>query len=139
VAATVLTSEACNVYIASLIWLTLEIGILKAAPAEVLMVSAFIGALPLCWIIMPLTPVHSAVLIIAPKFLTSDIWSKIKNRGVGVFSKLFSIKVSRSANSIGDICATAPWWLLFLESLFNFSIGTKLVAIFFSLIRESNS
>ena len=119
---------------ASLIWLTLQIGILKAAPAEVLMVSAFIGALPLCWMIIPFTPVHSAVLMMAPKFLTSDIWSKIKNRGVLVFSKLVSIKFSKSANSIGDIWATAPWWFLFLESLLSFSTGTKLVVIFSFLI-----
>ena len=40
---------------------------------QLLIVSALIGALPPCCIIIPFTPVHSAVLMIAPKFLTSDI------------------------------------------------------------------
>ena len=115
-------------------WWTLHIGSLKAAPAEVFIVSAFIGALPPCWIIIPLTPVHSAVLMMAPKFLTSEIWSKSKNRGGVFFARLVSINSSRSTNAIGDIWATAPWWFLFLESLSSFSTGTKLVVIFSFLI-----
>ncbi len=58
---------------ASLMWSTLQIGILKTAPALVFIVSPFTGAPPFFCIIMPFTPVHSAVLIIAPKLRTSLI------------------------------------------------------------------
>jgi len=58
----------------------LQIGILKIAPAEVFIVSPVTGAPPFFWIIMASTPVHSAVLMIAPKFRTSLSWSKIKNK-----------------------------------------------------------
>ncbi len=54
-------------------------GILNTAPAEVFTVSALIGAEPLLGIMMAATLVHSAVLIMAPKFRISVISSKIKN------------------------------------------------------------
>ena len=46
---------------------------LNSVPAEVLTTSEFIGALLLCEMIIPATFVATAVLIIAPKFLTSVI------------------------------------------------------------------
>ena len=98
---------------ASLIWSTLQIGTLKTAPAEVLTVSPFTGADPCFWIMIPFTPVHSAVLIIAPKLRASDNWSKIKNKGFLPFSKEASkapsTRVSKETNEIGAIVATAPW------------------------------
>ena len=42
------------------------------AAADVLTVSPFTGAEPCFWIIIPSTPVHSAVRIIAPKLRASD-------------------------------------------------------------------
>ena len=48
-------------------------GNLKAAPAEVLMASALMGALPCEGTMTASTPVHSAVLNMAPRFLTSLI------------------------------------------------------------------
>ena len=59
--------------------------------------------------------------------------------GASVASRLVSINFSKSANSMGDIWATAPWWLLFLESLSSFSTGTKLVVIFSCLMSVSYS
>ena len=54
---------------------------LKIAPALVFIVSELIGADELFCMIIPSTPLISAVLIIAPKFLTSFTWSKIKTNG----------------------------------------------------------
>ena len=104
-------------------WETLQIGTLKIAPEDVLIVSPLTGALPLDWITIQSTPVHSAVLTIAPKFRTSDNWSKIS---IYKFPDLELIKLLKSSNdkkSIGDIVATAPWWFLGV-SLFSFYIGT---------------
>lgn len=39
--------------IASIIWSTLQIGILNAAPGEVFMVSALMATFPCFWIIIP--------------------------------------------------------------------------------------
>ena len=50
------------------------------------------GAAPLSSIIIPFTPVHDAVLAIAPKFLTSFTWSKSKI--VGFSSKSISLNNS---------------------------------------------
>ena len=58
---------------ASLMCSTLQIGMLNTAPADVLTVSPFTGADPAFCTIIPLTPVHSAVLIMAPKFRASEI------------------------------------------------------------------
>ena len=66
-------------------------GILKIAPALVFIVSALIGAVELLEIIIPSTPEISAVLIIAPKFRTSCIWSKIKKNGLSELLKKLSI------------------------------------------------
>ena len=52
-------------------WSTLQIGMLNTAPALVFTVSPFIGAPPLFCMIIPSTPVHSAVLMMAPKLRTS--------------------------------------------------------------------
>ena len=46
VAATVVMPLACSKKIASFIWSTLQIGMLKTAPAEVFTVSPFTGAEP---------------------------------------------------------------------------------------------
>ncbi len=48
-------------------------GTLNTAPALVFTVSPFTGAAPCFPIIIPVTPVHSAVLMIAPKLSASDI------------------------------------------------------------------
>ena len=108
VAATVLIPCACNRKIASLICSTLQIGILKTAPADVLTVSPFTGAEPDFWIIIPFTPVHSAVRIIAQKLRASEIWSNTKKNGFLPFSRMVSIKLSKSKNEIGEMVATAP-------------------------------
>ena len=60
----------------------LQIGMWKAAPAEVFTVSELIGALPFLGTIIACTPAHSAVLIMAPKFLTSETWSRMTSNGV---------------------------------------------------------
>ena len=99
-------------------------GILKAAPAEVFIASALIGALPWVGIIIPSTPVHSAVRIIAPKLRTSLIWSNSRKRGILFWFKTVSINSSRSEKEMEDIFATAPWWFWFLASLFSFSTGS---------------
>ena len=81
---------------ASFIWSTLQMGTLNTAPALVFTVSPFTGAPPFFWIIIPSTPVHSAVLIIAPKFLTSLNWSKSKNKGSFLVSMVSEINCSKS-------------------------------------------
>ena len=66
------------------------------APAEVLIVSEFIRALPLCGRIIPATPVADAERMIAPKLRVSVILSRSKNIGAASFSNTFSIKDSKS-------------------------------------------
>jgi hypothetical protein len=48
-------------------------GILNTAPADVFTVSPFTGAEPAFCTMIPFTPVHSAVLMMAPKLRASDI------------------------------------------------------------------
>ena len=115
--------------IASLIWFTLQIGTLKIAPDEDLIVSPFIEELPDFEIMIILTSKHSALLTIAPKFFVSVIPSRIK------IKKDFLVFILASKSSIpnvdiGDIIATIPWWL-FLVNRFSFSTGTKEIWIFF--------
>lgn len=119
-------------------WSTLQIGTLKTAPAEVLTVSPFTGAEPVFWTMIPSTPVHSAVLIIAPKFRASLSWSRIKNKGVLPLSTTLSTKVSKLTKEIGAMVATAPWWLLAVKRL-SFSTGTyeKLMLFFFRVLSNS--
>ena len=50
--ATISTPNSFKKKIASFIWLTLQIGILKIAPAEDFIVSPFIGELPVLEMIM---------------------------------------------------------------------------------------
>ena len=52
------------------------------APEEVLIASPLIAALPFSGTIIAFTPLHSAVLTIAPKFLTSVTLSKTSIKGV---------------------------------------------------------
>ena len=59
----------------------LQIGILCKAPAEVFTASAFMAAAPCSGISIVSTPAHSAVLVMAPKFLTSVTLSKTKISG----------------------------------------------------------
>ena len=98
-------------------------GTLKIAPEDVLMVSPFTGALPLDWITTQSIAVHSAVLTIAPKFLTSDNWSSINNEIDLGFYSIKSLKSEIDKNFIGEIVATTPWWF-FGVNLFSFSTGT---------------
>ena len=58
------------------------------------MVSAVTGAAPFFWIMIPSTPVHSAVLMIAPKLRTSESWSSNRKRGVVLVSNVFSTNSS---------------------------------------------
>ena len=104
-------------------WETLHMGTLKIAPDDVLIVSPFTGALPLDWITIQSIAVHSAVLTIAPKFLTSDNWSNINNEIDLGFDSIKSLKSEIVKKFIGEIVATTPWWFLGV-SLFNFSTGT---------------
>ena len=90
-------------------WSTLQIGTLNTAPADVLTVSPFTGAEPCFWIMIPSTPVHSAVLMMAPKLRASDNWSKIRNKGFLPVSITLSTKVSKETKEIGAMVATAPW------------------------------
>jgi hypothetical protein len=57
---------ACNRKIASLMCSTLQIGILNTAPADVLQYLHLLELI-LPSTIIPFTPVHSAVLMMAPK------------------------------------------------------------------------
>ena len=87
-------------------WSTLNIGILKIAPDEDLIVSPLIGELPDFEIIIPFIPMHSAVLTIAPKFFVSVTLSSIKKLkllSIIDFSREFKSKVL-----IGEIVATIP-------------------------------
>ncbi len=98
-------------------------GILKIAPALVLTVSPLTGAPPFFWMMIPETPVHSAVLMMAPKLRTSLNWSNKRNKGTLPDSITDATNSSNGWNSIGAICATAPWWFI-LVNRFNFSTGT---------------
>ena len=64
--------EPCRWKIASLICSTLQMGTLNTAPADVFTVSPFTGAEPCFWTMIPSTPVHSAVRMMAPKLRASD-------------------------------------------------------------------
>ena len=68
-----LTPRELRCIIASLRLLTLAIGILNTAPADVLTTSELIGAELFCDIIIPETLAANEVLIMAPKFLVSVI------------------------------------------------------------------
>ena len=83
-------------------------GTVNNAPAEVLIVSELIRALPVCGSIIPETPVAEALLIIAPKFRVSVILSNKRKIGVLSTANTSSIKVSRFAYEIGEMVATAP-------------------------------
>lgn len=96
VAPIVFIPAACSRYMASFMCSTLQIGTLNTAPADVFTVSPFTGAEPVFWTIIPFTPVHSAVLIMAPKLRASESWSRIRNSGVLPLSITFSIRFSRS-------------------------------------------
>ena len=65
---------------------TLQTGILNNAPADVFIASLVTKAESLLGITMACTPKHSAVLAIAPKFLTSFTLSKINIKGSSPFS-----------------------------------------------------
>ena len=54
---------------------------LNIDPVDVLIVSPLIWAEPFLGIIIASTPAHSAVRTIAPKFLTSEILSRIRRKG----------------------------------------------------------
>ena len=69
----ILISKEFRCKIASLILLTLAIGILNTPPDDVFTISEFTGAELFCGIIIPSTLDATAVLIIAPKFLASVI------------------------------------------------------------------
>ena len=99
-------------------------GMLKMAPVEVLTVCSLMAAVPCLGNMIPWALIASAVLIIAPRFLTSLIWSNKINIGVGVTSNAFSTSCSIPISAIGELLAITPWWLPFFESLFSFSIGT---------------
>ena len=77
--------------------LTLQTGNVWSAPADVFTASAFILADPFSGITMAWAPRHSALLTIAPKFLTSDTPSEnneqwffpfLENTGEKVFDRL---------------------------------------------------
>ena len=112
VAPYILISNCFKRKIASFIWFTLQIGTLNTAPEEVLIVSPFTGALPLDCITIQSTPEHSAVLTIAPKFLTSESWARINIEAVFFFFSIILLKSSIFKNLIGAIVATTPWWFL---------------------------
>ena len=101
--------EAFRYITASFRLFTLEIGILNSVPDDVLTTSEFIGALLLCDIIIPVAFAATAVLIIAPKFLTSVIPSNKIKVGLPFFYKELSINSSIFINLIGDKKANAPW------------------------------
>ena len=125
-----LTPRELRCIIASLRLLTLAIGILNTAPADVLTTSELIGA-ELFWdIIIPETLAANEVLIMAPKFLVSVIPSSKRYVRFSFSLYVFEIKSSRDISDTGDRIATAPWWFLFLY-LLNFSFGTNANFILF--------
>ena len=104
----ILISKEFRCKIASLILLTLAIGILNTPPDDVFTISEFTGAELFCGIIIPSTLDATAVLIIAPKFLASVIPSS----NTYVFGDFLSYVTDKSSsidnNLIGDNTATAP-------------------------------
>ena len=69
----ILNPDAFRKSIVSFKLLSRQIGIACSAPAEVLIASAPTCAAPRDGMIMASTPAHSALLAMAPKFLTSVI------------------------------------------------------------------
>ena len=69
---------------------------LYMAPAEVFIASEFTGAPPFSGITIASIPTHSAVLQIAPKFLTSVNLSKIKMNGVLPSSNNSGTRITQS-------------------------------------------
>ena len=103
-----LTPRELRCIIASLRLLTLAIGILNTAPADVLTTSELIGAELFCDIIIPETLAANEVLIMAPKFLVSVIPSS--KRYVSSLSHYMLILLSPQEiiSDTGDRIATAP-------------------------------
>ena len=93
--------------IASLRLLTLAIGILNTAPADVLTTSELIGAELFCDIIIPETLAANEVLIIAPKFLVSVIPSSKRYVRFSFSLYVLDIKYSRDKSDTGDRIDTA--------------------------------
>jgi hypothetical protein len=134
VAAIVLIPLACKRKIASLMCSTLQIGILNSCWCFY-SISIYWAEPAFCTII-PFTPVHSAVLMIAPNF-ASEIW-KYKKIMVFRFQPLY-VKVSKSKGNRRDATAVVVRLicLVFYRNIRSLHWHASSLSLSLSLIRCS--